>query len=256
LMKFDICSIPCRRGNLTWFCIGQIHPLHIKLIFVIKLRIINSENAFYQSEYITLSSRSAKHYSHIWSSSFICCSVWIGSIVSYAELRIDTESVRTDCWGRYYLKRLKGELRKLHKNELLHFYCSPTAVVRRALGSTPPPVKWVPGDLFPGIKRPGREADHSPLTSAKVTKMWIYTSTTPYVFIALCSVNHRKNFTFYFLLFTFYFLPTAVCSVIQKSGSYKLATWDFEWLLKQWFYYHNFVTGIIMLLKSCLFSHR
>jgi hypothetical protein len=26
----------------------------------------------------------------------------------------------------------------------------------------------------PGVKRPGREADHSPPTSAEVKKMWIY----------------------------------------------------------------------------------
>jgi hypothetical protein len=37
---------------------------------------------------------------------------------------------------------------------------------------------------FPGVKRPGREADHSPPTSAEVKKMWTYTSTPPYVFMA------------------------------------------------------------------------
>jgi hypothetical protein len=37
---------------------------------------------------------------------------------------------------------------------------------------------------FPGLKRQGREADHSPPTSAEVKKMWIYTSTPLYVFIA------------------------------------------------------------------------
>jgi hypothetical protein len=36
--------------------------------------------------------------------------------------------------------------------------------------------------LFPGVKRPGRKADHSPPTSAEV-KMWIYTSTSPYAFM-------------------------------------------------------------------------
>jgi hypothetical protein len=30
----------------------------------------------------------------------------------------------------------------------------------------------------------GREADHSPPTSAEVKKMWIYTSTPPYAFMA------------------------------------------------------------------------
>jgi hypothetical protein len=43
--------------------------------------------------------------------------------------------------------------------------------------STKPPVQWVPGALSSGVKRPEREVDHSPPTSAKVKKMWIYIST-------------------------------------------------------------------------------
>jgi hypothetical protein len=46
---------------------------------------------------------------------------------------------------------------------------------------------------FPGVKQQGREADHSLPTSAEVKKMWIYTSTPLYVFMA---VKHRDNFTF------------------------------------------------------------
>jgi hypothetical protein len=37
---------------------------------------------------------------------------------------------------------------------------------------------------FPWGKRPGREADHSPQTSAEVKKTWIYTYTPPYAFMA------------------------------------------------------------------------
>jgi hypothetical protein len=55
---------------------------------------------------------------------------------------------------------------------------------RPALGSTQPPTQWVPGALFPGVKRLGREVDHSPPTSAEIKKMWIYTSTPPYAFMA------------------------------------------------------------------------
>jgi hypothetical protein len=33
------------------------------------------------------------------------------------------------------------------------------------------------GVSFPGVQRPGREADHSPPTSAEVKKTWVYTST-------------------------------------------------------------------------------
>jgi hypothetical protein len=52
---------------------------------------------------------------------------------------------------------------------------------RPVLGPTQPPFLWVPGALSPGVKRPGREADHSPPTSAEVKKTWIYTSSPPYV---------------------------------------------------------------------------
>jgi hypothetical protein len=38
--------------------------------------------------------------------------------------------------------------------------------------------------LFPGVKRQGRETDLSLPTSAEVKKMWIYTSTPLYVFMA------------------------------------------------------------------------
>jgi hypothetical protein len=56
---------------------------------------------------------------------------------------------------------------------------------RPALGSTQPPIyPWVPGALPPGLKRPGRETYHSPPASAEVKKMWIYTSTPPYAFMA------------------------------------------------------------------------
>jgi hypothetical protein len=50
---------------------------------------------------------------------------------------------------------------------------------RPALRPTQPPIEWVPGALHPGVKRPGREADNSPPTSAEVKKTWIYTSTSP-----------------------------------------------------------------------------
>jgi hypothetical protein len=54
---------------------------------------------------------------------------------------------------------------------------------RPALGPTQPPIEWVPGALSLGVKRQEREADHSPSAIAEVKKMWIYTSTPPYVFM-------------------------------------------------------------------------
>jgi hypothetical protein len=55
---------------------------------------------------------------------------------------------------------------------------------RPALGSTQPPIQWVPGALPPGVKRPGREADQSSSASAEVKKMWIYMSIPLYAFMA------------------------------------------------------------------------
>jgi hypothetical protein len=53
-----------------------------------------------------------------------------------------------------------------------------------ALGSTQPPIQWELRALLPGVKRPGRETNHSPPAPAKVKKMWIYTSTPTYTFMA------------------------------------------------------------------------
>jgi hypothetical protein len=45
-------------------------------------------------------------------------------------------------------------------------------------------IKWEPWAISPGIKRPGREDDHSPLTIAENRKRGVYTSTTPYMFMS------------------------------------------------------------------------
>jgi hypothetical protein len=83
-----------------------------------------------------------------------------------------------------------------------------SAESRPSLGSNQIPIQWVSGKISPGVKRPGRETHHShsssaevknggatPLlpntssrhsapTCAEVKKIWIYTSTPPYAFMA------------------------------------------------------------------------
>jgi hypothetical protein len=51
-----------------------------------------------------------------------------------------------------------------------------TAASRTALEPTQPPIQWVPRALSLEVKRPAREADHSPPFSANE---WSYTSTPP-----------------------------------------------------------------------------
>jgi hypothetical protein len=52
----------------------------------------------------------------------------------------------------------------------------------------------------PGVKRPGRKADHSPPSSAEVKNTWSYTSTNTYVFMAWCLVKDRDKFALTFSL--------------------------------------------------------
>jgi hypothetical protein len=52
-----------------------------------------------------------------------------------------------------------------------------TTASRTALGPTQPPIQCVTGALSLGVKRPGRESDHSPPSSDEVKNAWSYTST-------------------------------------------------------------------------------
>jgi hypothetical protein len=72
------------------------------------------------------------------------------------------------------------------------------AASRPAVGPIELPTQIVRGILSPGAKRPGHEADHSPLYSADVKNTWSDTSSPPYGFTSWCLVKYRDNFTFTF----------------------------------------------------------
>jgi hypothetical protein len=59
------------------------------------------------------------------------------------------------------------------------------------------PMSTEEGAVSLGVERPGREADHSPPTSAEVKNSWGYTSIPPLVFMAGRLVKHRDNLTFH-----------------------------------------------------------
>jgi hypothetical protein len=52
------------------------------------------------------------------------------------------------------------------------------------------------GGSFPGVKRPGREADHSPESSAKGKNAWSYTFVLPVYLHDVVLVQRRNSFTF------------------------------------------------------------
>jgi hypothetical protein len=70
---------------------------------------------------------------------------------------------------------------------------------RPALGATQPPIQWTPGVLSPGLNRPGRVADHSPLSTAEVKhggaiRPFSHTSSW-----CVQLIKHREKFYFYML---------------------------------------------------------
>jgi hypothetical protein len=68
-----------------------------------------------------------------------------------------------------------------HGQEVVHPMMHRAAAIQK--------IQWAPRALFPGVKRPRREADHSPPASAEVKKTWISTSTPPYAFMAWCLIS-------------------------------------------------------------------
>jgi hypothetical protein len=60
--------------------------------------------------------------------------------------------------------------------------------------STQPPNQWIPWAFSLRVKRPGREADHSPPSSARVKIGWSYTSHPPMRLLgAVLSQKHRDG---------------------------------------------------------------
>jgi hypothetical protein len=74
-------------------------------------------------------------------------------------------------------------------------FCLPS---RPALWPTQPPIQWVPGALSLGVKRQGREADHSPPSSAEVKEcvdLYLHSPIRLHGLV-LSLKKHRDNFIF------------------------------------------------------------
>jgi hypothetical protein len=72
--------------------------------------------------------------------------------------------------------------RSLSPSRVKNFLFSTSS--RPVLRPNQPPIQWVPGALSSGEKRLGREADHSPPTTAEIKETWIYRTTPPYALMA------------------------------------------------------------------------
>jgi hypothetical protein len=91
------------------------------------------------------------------------------------------------------------------------------------------------GDLTPGVKRPGRDADYSRPSSAEAKKVWSYTFTPQYIFKAGCLVKHRDYFSFILLSYNF-FIFLQLHNFHTKSATKRRFTGDQFLLWNRWFY--------------------
>jgi hypothetical protein len=69
--------------------------------------------------------------------------------------------------AQWYSAGLRSGCRGFESRQGLGIFLFNTAS-RMALKPTQPPIQWVPDSLYLWVERPGREADHSPPSSAKV----------------------------------------------------------------------------------------
>jgi len=60
-----------------------------------------------------------------------------------------------------------------------------------------PPIQWVPVALSLGVKRLGREADHSPPSSAEVKNAWAIPPLPQYAIMAWCRVKAQRQLYLY-----------------------------------------------------------
>jgi hypothetical protein len=88
--------------------------------------------------------------------------------------------------------RLRTERPGFNSQQGKKFFLLTTAS-RPTLGPTQPLIQWVQCAVSLRLKRPGREADHSPPSSAEVKDAWSYTSTPWYLV-------KSRDFTFSFIL--------------------------------------------------------
>jgi hypothetical protein len=87
-------------------------------------------------------------------------------ITSYTALRLFRSHV-FNVYSRYSGLDDRGSNPGRGKIFIMSTTCRPT------LGPTKPPIQWVRGSISPGVKRSGREADHSPpYTSPFYPELW------------------------------------------------------------------------------------
>jgi hypothetical protein len=104
----------------------------------------------------------------------IICTLWKLSVTEYHPFYTHTHTHTHTYIHTYRLDDRGSRIRFPVEAGSFSLHC-----VQNGSGPTQPPGQWVPGFFSLGVKRPGRDANHSPPPSAEVKNSWSYTSTPP-----------------------------------------------------------------------------
>jgi hypothetical protein len=158
------------RGSPTlWFNVHRLQWLPLCFVSYLRKRVLSKS---LKLEITIVSVRV-----HIWI--FVPVAIFVPSDF-LQPIKIAWRTHELMRWERRWYHLIQGH--KITFNNILYFLSS--AASKPSLWPTQSPIQWVPGDLPPVVKWPGRETDHSAPTSAEVNKMWIYASIPPYTFMA------------------------------------------------------------------------
>jgi hypothetical protein len=130
-----------------------------------RLRLKKEERLFFLNIALSVYQLLTKCFAHLAKSLFVVwptCRVYSHSIVLIVHVRaVTAQSVHGLDYG---LDDRGSRVRFPGRMGIFLF----TTASRMALGPIQPPFQWVPGAFSLGVKRPGREADHSPPSNAEV----------------------------------------------------------------------------------------
>jgi hypothetical protein len=92
-----------------------------------------------------------------------------------------------------------------------------------------PPIQWVPGAFPPGVKRPGREADHSLPSTAEVKEcVELYFHSTPPIRLHGLVLSQAEGLYLYHVLDNYIrHFGFCLCFSVQVQGQTVSTLWDF-----------------------------
>jgi hypothetical protein len=145
----------------------------------------------------------------IWTSMFVLFLKHMGILTCLLTMKINcktgkyvyviteriSKTVRFLIWYYYYYKDTIG-WQGFDSRQRPRIFLFIT-LSRPALVPTEPPIQWIPEALSLEVKRPGREADHSPQSKPRSKNALNYNSNPPIRLHGVLLVKHRDNFTFY-----------------------------------------------------------